>query len=203
MRLLFPYVGDAPPQVHLRVGKTVRKGLSLRVLLPLILWPVVEIVLFVLAGDLIGLWPTLGLVLATTALGVMVLRTQGLANMAAMAQARTSLQNPAEPMASGALRMFAGVLLVLPGFLSDALGLLLLLPPVRKFLLARMGAKISVMGAGMPPGMGMGGAAWPPRPSRGYDDVIDGEATEITPQTRSLPGQGGPRPPSGWQDRDQ
>lgn len=147
-----------------------------------VLLPVIEIALFILAGAEFGFWPTLGLVGLTTLTGVLVLRRQGSVTLRHLQEAQRGLSDPTTPMAHGALLYLAGLLLILPGFLTDAFGLLLLLPPVRRLILTRLSAGIRVhTSTGF-------------RSRETHEDVIDGEATEIFPEARPLPRSH----PSGW-----
>jgi len=170
------------------------KGPSLRVLLPLLLWPLAEIALFVMAGDLLGFWLTLPWLAAAMVIGGALIRS--------------TAEKGRHADAEGALRVLAGALLILPGFLSDFFALILLLPPVRRLIggailkriLAGQGRVFSFRGA--PQGFGgFGQGGWPgaqraPHPA---EDIIDGEATEIRPEHRPLPGQS---PRSGWHQAD-
>ena len=106
-------------------------------LLALIVLPLVEIALFVQIGGAIGLWPTLGIVIATGLGGVVLLRTERYRTLADVQTAIARDSTAAGPLAHAALRVIGGALLVLPGFLSDLLGALLLIPPLRALVLRR------------------------------------------------------------------
>lgn len=155
------------------------------ILILLILLPLIEIALFVLVGGWIGLWPTLGLVVASVLAGVLILRRQGLAAVREIQRSGGGLAIPGGAVAHGALIGLAALLLILPGFLSDAVALLLLLPPLRRMLLAGLSQRIHVAGAA---------AARQRRWPGAHEDVIEGEAQEIDPGTRPLPGDSA----SGW-----
>lgn len=110
--------------------------------------PIVEIALFIEVGGAIGLWPTLAIVVLTALAGTVLMRIQG---MQAMARLRTSLEqrrDPVGPIAHGAMILVAGMLLLTPGFFTDTVGLLLLIPPVRQRLIAWGASKITVVAAG-------------------------------------------------------
>lgn len=110
--------------------------------------PIVEIALFIQVGGLIGLWPTLAIVILTAVAGTMLMRIQGLH---ALGRLRASLEqggNPAGPIAHGALILVAGVLLLTPGFFTDTVGLLLLIPPVRALVIRWGAARITVQAGG-------------------------------------------------------
>src|SRR5690606_8852424 len=103
-----------------------------------LLWPLTEIALFVLIGGQIGLWPTLIWVVLSGFLGVMVLRMTALRQSVALRSGLQGLRDPAALAAGGLMSMLAGLLLILPGFLTDGLGLLLLLPPVQRLVTASL-----------------------------------------------------------------
>lgn len=155
--------------------------------------PLIEIALFILVGGWLTLWPTLGLVVLTALTGTALVRLQGLATLGQLQQAMQGRTDPRAPMAHGALILLAGFLLITPGFFTDTLGFLLLVPALRRALMRRIAARMVVMGGGAT----MGGFG--PRPGwpRADNDVIDGEATEIDPDPRPLPREpsGQTRPP--------
>ncbi len=93
--------------------------------------PLGEIAIFIKVGSLIGLWPTLASIVATAILGVALLRRQGLATLAKAQQSLDQGGIPLDAMFHGILLLIAGALLLTPGFLTDALGFLLLVPAVR------------------------------------------------------------------------
>lgn len=103
-------------------------------LLPILIlaWPLIEIAGFVVVGSHIGVLATIGLVLATTVLGAALLRVQGFGALARIQEASARGQSPARDLVHGAMIMLAGILLVLPGFVSDILGLLLFIPAIRE-----------------------------------------------------------------------
>lgn len=106
--------------------------------------PIIEIALFIQVGGAIGLWPTLALVLIAAALGLAVMRAQGAHAVAELQRSMNELRDPARPMAHGALIMLGGLLLLIPGFFTDAVGLLLLIPPVRELIMRRIAARVRV-----------------------------------------------------------
>jgi len=154
--------------------------------------PILEIAVFIQAGKLIGLWPTLGIVLLTAILGSWQLRVQGLTTLA---RARAELDRGALPtreLFDGACLLIAGALLLTPGFVTDAVGFLLFIPPVRHLLRETVGRWIArhmetrVHMRGGPPPHGPGG---PGARRRGPGPVIDGEFDDVTEDRR----EGAPR----------
>jgi UPF0716 protein FxsA len=105
--------------------------------------PLVEIGLFVTLGAKLGLWLTLGWVVLTGVLGVLLLKSMALAGGETLRRGfREGLQDPLSPLAHRALVGVAAVLLILPGFFTDALGLVLLLPPVRALIIKGLAGRM-------------------------------------------------------------
>jgi len=124
--------------------------------------PVAEIALLVAVGHRIGGWTTLGIVLAVAVLGAALARHQGLALVRRLQSELAAGRTPTQHVGEGALLMAAGALFVFPGFITDALALLCLIPPTRRLILAvalsqlrRAQAsgrvKVSTFGYGPPP----------------------------------------------------
>ncbi len=147
-----------------------------------ILVPIIEIGLFIQVGGWIGLWPTLAIVVAMAFLGSWLLRSQGLRAIGDLQRSAQEFRDPTGPIAHGALIMFAGLLLLTPGFFTDIIGLLLLVPAVRTTAI-RVLARRMVMFNGT--GFGAGPAA------RAQDDIVDADYVEISPRDEI-------RGPSGW-----
>ena len=93
--------------------------------------PLIEIALFVQVGGAIGLFPTLAIVIITAILGTYLVRAQGFAALTNLRQSFSQLSDPTEHLAHGAMILFAGALLLTPGFFTDAIGLLCLWLPAR------------------------------------------------------------------------
>lgn len=114
--------------------------------------PLIEVALFVQIGGWLGLWPTLLLCVATAAAGSFVIRRQG---VDVARRARTRLDQGVMPLAEGfdgLCLVVAGFLLITPGFFTDTVGALLLLPPVRRNLYGRFARNLPTP----PPGRGEG-----------------------------------------------
>ena len=154
-------------------------------LLAFLATPVIEIAIFIQVGGLIGLWPTLALVLLTAVIGTLLVRSQGAQTLMELRRSLAELSDPSEPLAHGAMILFAGALLLTPGFFTDILGFTLLIPPVRLAVFHWLRARVRIQG------FAMGTGQTSTRP--GTDDgVIDGEFEELTPG--KLP----THQPSGW-----
>lgn len=143
-------------------------------LMAFLAWPLLEIALFVIIGGQIGLWPTLAWVVGTGVAGVWLLRAE-LARGAVMLRQGGGRGVALREGASVAalFRALAAVLLILPGFFTDALALALLLPPVQGLLSAAVLRRVRVARAGMR-----------------QAEVIEGEWVELPPGAR--------RGRSGW-----
>lgn len=120
--------------------------------------PFLEIAGFVVVGSQVGVLVTLGLVVASGVLGALLLRVQGFGIMARIRKEIEAGQDPGREVANGAMILLAGILLLIPGFVSDILGLLLLLPPVRglawRFLKSRVVVSQAGFGGFTRPGAG-------------------------------------------------
>jgi UPF0716 protein FxsA len=91
----------------------------------------VEITVLIQVGEWLGVVNTIGVLLLVSVVGAWLVKRQGIGVMARIRQQRMAGQLPAAEVFDGALILVAGVLLLVPGFVTDALGLLLLFPPVR------------------------------------------------------------------------
>ena len=100
--------------------------------------PLLEIVVFIEVGGLIGLWPTIGLVVLTALAGTTLLRSQGLAILNRAGEALARNEAPVAEVFHGLCLVFAGALLLTPGFLTDAAGLLIFIPAVRAAIMGRV-----------------------------------------------------------------
>lgn len=96
--------------------------------------PLIEIYLFIQVGGSIGVWPTIGLVILTAVIGTALLRQQGLATLARAQADLDRQQFPVRELFNGVCLLIGGLLLLTPGFLTDALGFALLIPPLRAIL---------------------------------------------------------------------
>jgi len=101
----------------------------------LLLVPLVEIYFLIQVGRVIGAVPTIALVVFTALLGAMLLRFQGWTTLQRTRLSMARGQLPAIEMMEGVLLLFAGILLLTPGFFTDAIGFLLLVPPLRRALI--------------------------------------------------------------------
>ena len=108
--------------------------IGLFILLAIIGLPLLEILVFVEVGSEIGAVPTVLLTIATAVAGSLMLRLQGLSLLRRVRSEMDRGQVPGEDIMQGALIVVASVLLLIPGFITDALGLLLFVPETPRFL---------------------------------------------------------------------
>jgi UPF0716 protein FxsA len=155
--------------------------MGLVILLLVLGLPIAEIAAFVEIGGEIGVLATLAWVFLAALAGMVVIRLQGLATALQLRVALARNELPARALFDGACVTIAGLLLLFPGFVSDAIAILLLLPTLRGLLFhliaRRISAHISVTRGGQGGGRGV---------------VIDGEFSEAEPQRDDAP----PRLPS-------
>jgi UPF0716 protein FxsA len=154
----------------------------MRLFLAFLLVPLIEIALFIQVGGLIGLWPTLLIVIVTAIVGAAMVRSQGAAVMSQLRGSLNDLRDPTEPLAHGAMILFSGALLLTPGFFTDIVGFLLLVPGVRGKLYRFIRSRIVVEDLTYGTTTERGG--------RMDANIIDAEYEDLD----------GPRPsgPSGW-----
>ncbi len=98
--------------------------------------PLIEIYLFIQVGGLIGALPTVLLVIVTALLGVSLLRAQGFSTMAKFQKEVATGQLPASTMLEGVALIFGGALLLTPGFMTDVIGFLCLIPFTRQTIIS-------------------------------------------------------------------
>ncbi|MEX2448939.1 MAG: FxsA family protein [Solirubrobacterales bacterium] len=146
--------------------------------------PILELWVIIQVGGLIGIVPTLALLLSVSLLGALLLRHQGRGAWQAFNAALAERRFPGREVADGLMITLGGALLLTPGFVTDAVGLLLLLPPTRaiarRALRAYVTRRFVFVGVG-----GMAGDQRPgPTPRRDYD--FDATAEEVDEDDRRL-----------------
>lgn len=152
------------------------------IFLLLVAVPIIEIALFIEVGGWLGLWPTIGIVVATALAGAALLRAQGMAALGELQRRVDQGGDPSGPLAHGALILVAGVVLLTPGFFTDAVGFLLLVPPVRAAVIRFLAKRVVVRG------MAMGGAAGPAPGGDPRRATVETSYQEVEPAD----GQSGP-----------
>lgn len=159
--------------------------------------PLIEIGLFIKVGGWLTLWPTLAIVLATGIIGTHLVRQQGIKVLGELRNSMSQMRDPLSPLAHGALIVLAGVLLLTPGFFTDAIGFLLLVPPVRQAVIGFLASRVQVASFG---GGFQAGPQAPPDPRTRNDDIIDGEYSDLSgkPKPQDTPHKPINKRPSGW-----
>ena len=112
-------------------------------LLLLISIPLIEIYLFIKIGSQIGAFNTVSLILITAVIGVIYARYEGFNTLKSGMSQIIKNEIPIYEIISGAALAFAALLLILPGFATDILGLLIIFPPTRKLFLKNVSMKYS------------------------------------------------------------
>ena len=155
--------------------------------------PLVEIAVFIKVGGFIGLGWTLALVVVTAVAGTALLRRQGLATLQRAQHTMARNEMPIRELFDGACLLVAGVLLLTPGFVTDAAGALLLVPAVRGLLRRAMARRLVSGNLHMHgfPGNGFPGSDGPRPGGPGWDnsqsdDIIDGEYQEVEEPHESI-----------------
>jgi UPF0716 protein FxsA len=159
-----------------------RRGLSWLLVVAFIVVPIIEIFVLIQVGQVIGPWWTILLLIADSILGTWLIKREGGRAWQALRSALNSGRMPAKELADGALILVGGTLMLTPGFVTDAFGILLILPftrPVFRRLLATVVTKkLLVLGTGAAgfPGGGPGKAQRPG--SRSEGPVVQGEVID-------------------------
>lgn len=165
--------------------------------------PIIEIAVFIQAGELIGLWPTIGVVVLTAIIGTSLMRAQGLQTLAKAQSQMDQGEMPIGAMFDGICILVAGVLLLTPGFVTDTFGFLLLVPPLRQLIGAKVIMKLvqsgnirtSFGGGGFGASRGPGAAHGPNGPRGtaggarrpGSGPIIDGDFEDVSPHDPDQP----------------
>ena len=157
--------------------------MPLLLVLAFVVVPIVELYVIVQVGQSIGVLPTIALLVLDSVLGAWLVRREGRRTWAAFRAALESSRVPAKEVADGALVIFGGALLLTPGFTTDALGLLCVLPPtravLRRALTGVVTSRLGVVGVvGRAAGRRASTAGHRPPPYGGA--VVEGEVVDPT-----------------------
>jgi len=139
--------------------------------------PVLELWLLIEIGSQIGALYTIGLLFLSAIIGIKLLQQQGFSTLIKMNQKMAAGENPAREALEGILLAAGGLMFLLPGFISDAIGLICLFPPTRHLLVhfwlkrAGMSAFVHV----------------PVNRSAASEDIIEGEFRREMPEDKRLP----------------
>ncbi|NMH66924.1 FxsA family protein [Shewanella salipaludis] len=170
----------------------------------LVLLPVIELSVLIRVGEVLGSWTTIALVLLTAIVGVSLVRSQGLHTLMQVQQKLARGEVPGQEIVEGMMLALAGVLLLIPGFVTDFIGLLLLTPlsrvPIASYLYKRLQLKVIAGdpffgGLGpRPPSHGEGDAHGRDEPGR-RGTTLEGDY-EHKPETDAQLGQDASKPAS-------
>jgi UPF0716 protein FxsA len=138
--------------------------------------PIVEIFLLIQVGGIIGVWPTILCVVGTAVAGAYLLRQQGLSTLARFQNNMSTGVLPAKEMLEGVALLIGGALLMTPGFFTDAVGFLCLLPFTRGFIVKKILSRASFSVGGM------GGFTGAAHGKSSDEDIIDAEYTRKADQ---------------------
>ncbi|MEO9897273.1 MAG: FxsA family protein [Paracoccaceae bacterium] len=161
--------------------------------------PLIEIALFIQVGGAIGLGWTLLIVVITAVLGAYMVRNQGAQVMTQVRQSFSEVRDPSEPLAHGAMILFAGALLLTPGFFTDIFGFLLLIPKFRSFAFTNIRKRVKVQSfsahnaqhGGPQHRSGHGTQSGPQHRNSSNPDVIDGEYEDLEDNNHERSGSSG------------
>lgn len=149
------------------------------ILLVLLIAAIVELTVLVMVGQAIGVLATIALLVVASLLGAVLLRREGTRTLTAFFEALRTRRPPHRELVDGMLIAAAGIFIVLPGFISDVLGLLLLLPPVRALVRRRILRSVSL---GNPMSLHVPVRFKPA-------DVVEGEVVDEPPASRPTTGE--------------
>lgn len=135
--------------------------------------PLLELYVMIEVGSRIGALSTIGFTLLTAVIGGYLVRMQGLATAMRVNQSISRGEIPAIEMIEGAILLLCGLMLLLPGFLTDLLGFFLLIPPFRRLLIINRLKNSGIMKVNAV------------QTGKSIDRIIDGQYEEILPQERT------------------
>lgn len=162
--------------------------MAIVILIAFLTLPLVEITLFILVGDVLGLGMTIGLVLLTTLGGAWLLRHLGFTALQRVQEDIARQEYPEVELFNAVCLFAAAVLLIIPGFFTDILGIVLFIPvfrdALRRALFHRLVSSgvVFVRSGASSPAFNDEGPIW--RHSPGGDDIIEGEFEDLTPDKK-------------------
>ncbi|QGS58622.1 FxsA family protein [Shewanella algae] len=173
-----------------------------------VLIPVVELSVLIRVGEVLGSWNTVALVILTAVVGVSLVRSQGLSTLMSVQKKLAAGEAPGQEIVEGMMLAMAGILLLIPGFVTDLIGLILLTPitraPLARYFYQRMQLKV-VAGAQFRAGTN---PFEPPHQRSQGGDVFEGEferkadPSDKRPESHQLGGESPQRGENGPQSQD-
>ena len=133
--------------------------------------PVIEITVLIEVGEQLGAFTTVALVILTAAVGASLVRSQGLQTLLNAQKKMQQGEQPGQEVIEGVMLAIAGVMLVTPGFVTDFLGLILLLPFSRQFFANKLLARMIIKNMASQQPFNQGFSSHQSR----SEDIIDGE----------------------------
>ncbi len=163
--------------------------MGILLLIAFIAVPVIEIAVFIEVGGLLGLWPTIAIVILTAIIGSALLRQQGISILFRIQENLQANKLPVRELFDGVCLVLAGAFLLTPGFVTDSVGFALFVPPIRQAIAGWIGQKIIARAdvrfhthpqSGPQAGPHTGPHTGPRPGYPGGDGVIDGEYEDVT-----------------------
>jgi UPF0716 protein FxsA len=161
--------------------------MRLALLFAFVAYPLLELALLIRAGQALGFWPVLGLIVGTGLLGVAILRRQGFKVIEKVSAALDEGREPVAPLADSALLFAAGSLLISPGPIGDALGLLLLIPQLRRLIRHTISARVLGSSTVVVRRSRSSTTTGDPRTSSAPGKIIEGEWERLDEDPRNRP----------------
>ena len=134
--------------------------------------PIIEIAVLIKVGGVLGFLPTIGIVILTAVLGTAMLRAQSMSTLATVQSKLNSGELPALQLMEGVALLIGGVLLLTPGFVTDAVGFVCLIPMTRRWIIARILARSNLV---VMSSTQYQASSESPRQTDSEGDVIEGE----------------------------
>ncbi len=154
----------------------------LLIFLAFITIPIIEIAVFIQVGERIGVWPTIGIVIATAILGTAMLRQQGVSILFRIQENLAANRIPVHELFDGVCLVIAGALLLTPGFVTDSIGLLLFIAPLRRWIAGEIGKRF-IAKANLQFSSDFQDGQGRSYPDEGNGPIIDGDFQDITEST--------------------
>jgi len=140
-----------------------------------ILIPIIEIAFIIEVGDFLGFWLTIGLIILTAVIGSYLIKLQGIGVIKRLQNQLGSEEPPVQELVDGAALVIAGIMLLTPGFFTDTIGFLLLIPPLREIIGRGIKMKMSSFNTNNYKGS-----------FQSKDTIIDIKAEDITEKQKNM-----------------
>lgn len=161
--------------------------MRIALLLVFVAYPLLELALLIRAGAAFGFWPVFGVIIGTGILGVMILRRQGFKVIERVSADLQEGRAPVAPLADSGLVFAAGSFLISPGLIGDVLGLLLLVPQLRRLIRHTISARVLGSSTMVIRRSRTSTTNAEPRPPAGPGTIIEGEWERLDEDPRDRP----------------